>query len=262
MTQDASLYEGQAPLLSVEPSNAGRQAAQLTPRFDQVDSRRRVGPLRGTLNSTQEVTVLRIPWGAACTAVFDPGKVPFGSRVTVTMYAVAGGTRVAIAQSTSQAGEPVVLQGTAGCDSYEVTAALETLVPNNATESFAYGCSYDGDVTLGDGRKPATFWSEPASANYESSRILKGAPGKLFMLVGHSGAGATKFVQVFDALAVPNQGVEPTIATFPVDAGKPFSLEFPRAKSALTGLVFVGSSSGTSYQPDPAALFFLSAEMS
>jgi hypothetical protein len=72
--------------------------------------------------------------------------------------------------------------------------------------------------------------SNATSTALEVSRVVKASAGTLYGLSGYT--TTAQFVQVYNATAVPGTGGTPVV-TFPVEANKPFSIDF-----GITGRVF------------------------
>lgn len=75
-----------------------------------------------------------------------------------------------------------------------------------------------------------------------ASLVVKSAAGVLYGLQGYS--TAAQFIQIYNATTLPANGVAPVI-TFPVEADKPFSIDFGKLGRAFaTGIVVGNSSTG------------------
>lgn len=227
------------------------------PKFPYRDAKRRKP-------KETEDSILTLPWGPAVNVMFDP-QGTFATNLTVRLYGVWEGSKVRIASSTIEAGSnaPVLLSGGIGCDSYLVTAQLDA-APATLLETLVVGYVYEGSHELAEGRKSPSFWSKPAGAALEATRVIKPVGGTLFQVFGFNAGAAARYVQLHDvagAGAIPVNNL-PELC-LPVDSGKAFSFDLSvRGRAFANGIQFGISSDATKYVADGAALFRVDAEAS
>ena len=214
--------------------------------------------------STVESAIFVLPWGPAVDVMFDPQYAPT-STLTVRLYALWEGSKVLVDSKTITAGTstPVVVSAAVGCDGFVLTAQLASAAAS-AIESLVVGFVYEGAHAAGSSStKLSSFasWSSPAGAAYESSRVIKPSAGTLFQLFGFNAGSTARYVQIHDASAAPGGGTPATAISFPVDAGRPFSLDLGDDGLAFaTGMFFGASSDGQQYTADATATFWLKAK--
>jgi hypothetical protein len=65
--------------------------------------------------------------------------------------------------------------------------------------------------------------NSPSTA-LEASRVIKASPGVLYGLSGYNANAGTRYIQLFNATAVPADAAVP-VFTYPVAAGAPFNID-------------------------------------
>jgi len=100
-------------------------------------------------SSTQETTLLRVPWGPRLSVLFDArGAIGIGGGKLI-VYAVVESSQIPLSSTPIAApASTLAVLAEAACDSYLVTAILGTALPPGATqvESYVYAGSYAGSV--------------------------------------------------------------------------------------------------------------------
>jgi hypothetical protein len=98
-------------------------------------------------STTQETTLLRIPWGPRLSVLFDPRSAVGIAGGSLIVYAVVESSQIPIS-TTGIVATPFLVLAEAACDSYLVTALLGTPLPPGTTqvESYVYAGSYAGSL--------------------------------------------------------------------------------------------------------------------
>lgn len=150
--------------------------------------------------------------------------------VTLRLYAVLGSIRTLEAKQafTFQGGVTPggrISASGRGCDSWEMTAQVTGGAPS-ADWSFDL-LTFDGTSTVisvqpnpGGGAAPGVpTWSD----FYGFQGVIKAASGNLLQCFGFNAGANTRYVQIFDAAAVPADGATPVLRA-PVAPGSAFQL--------------------------------------
>ena len=98
-------------------------------------------------SSTQETTLLRIPWGPRISVLFDPRNAIGIAGGSLNVYAVVESSQIPLSVTPIGA-VPIRVLEEAACDSYLVTATLGTALAAGTTqnESYVYAGTYAGSV--------------------------------------------------------------------------------------------------------------------
>ena len=90
----------------------------------------------------------------------------------------------------------------------------------------------------------ADTFNNSTSTAYETSRVVKRTPGRLFGLSGYNSKTATQFIQLHDQTSLPADGAIPMMV-ISVAASSNFSIDFGANGRAFTkGIVVSNSSTG------------------
>jgi len=111
-------------------------------------------------------------------------------------------------------------------------------------------CLVDGAslTPLGTNANPFRFAertpSNSTSSAQEASRVVKASAGTLFVVSGFNNHTADQYIQIFDAAALPANGVVPAIV-IRAFTGEPFGYSAPAGGRAFTtGIVICNSTTG------------------
>lgn len=105
------------------------------------------------------------------------------------------------------------------------------------------------------GASPAS-WTDTVNTYQQ---VVKNAAGKLYSMSGSNEGTTKRWIQIFDAVAVPSNGAVPKMQ-LAVFAGGTFSIDLPRGRAFSSGIVWAISSTTASLTIDNAATFFVNAE--
>ena len=105
-------------------------------------------------------------------------------------------------------------------------------------------------VAGGGGAPIAVTFTPPSSFDsigagvFVTSGVISAAPGTLLDINGFNAASSTRFFQLFDAVAVPGDGVPPITIPITVPAQSHFTLTFAdgQGRTFSTGIAFCSSS--------------------
>jgi hypothetical protein len=100
-------------------------------------------------SSTQETTLLRIPWGPRLSVLFDARDAVGIGGGKLLVYAVVESSQILLSTTTiTTPASTLAVLAEAACDSYLVTAVLATPLPAGTTqiESYVYAGTYAGSV--------------------------------------------------------------------------------------------------------------------
>ncbi len=108
----------------------------------------------------------------------------------------------------------------------------------------------------------ASFWVDPETGvPLTHARLIAEQGGRrVFRIVGSNEGPERRWFMLFDLAALPAANAQPALA-YPVAAGAPFVLEFPRARVFQSGIAWGASVLPTLYTPDLQAAFRVNLEL-